>query len=223
MKGCSRIRYYPRLISHNSPKGITLLELTVVILMLTAMLLVSIPNMRGIQERNKLITATREIVGLIRYARAEAITSEHETEIRIDMEKGKYRLDLNKYKYYKVRGSGDILAKKLEQIEQIQDLPRFIRFKKVVTEADPYAREKVAKIVFFPDGSATWANIILENRPQTKGGRGREVTIEVPHATALPCVLEPTDAKTGDKTGAPKEEKKPLEDDLDTLDQIFRE
>jgi Tfp pilus assembly protein FimT len=206
----------------NARKGITLLELTVVIIILSAMMLVSIPNMRGIHERNKMITATRQIVGLLRYARAEAITSEHETEIRIDMEKGKYRLDLNKYKYYQIRGSGDILAKKTEQIEQIRDLPSFLYFKKVVTEADPYGRDKIMKIVFFPDGSATWATIILENRPKRKEDKVRAITIEVPHATGLPCVLKPNQVKTGQNTREQKEEEK-RRMDSETLDQIFKE
>ena len=222
MKGYSRIRNGMRGRPYDPQKGITLLELTVVVIILSAMMLFSIPNMRGIHERNKMITATRQIVGLLRYARAEAITSEHETEIRIDMEKGKYRLDLNKYKYYQIRGSGDVLAKKMEQIEQIQDLPRFLRFKKVVTEMDPSGRGKISKIVFFPDGSATWANITLENRPKRKEDKAREITIEVPHATGLPHVLKPNVAKSGQNTREQKEEEKSRMD-FGTLDQIFKE
>jgi len=222
MKRCSRMRRGMGRKADHAQQGITLLELTIVIIILSAMMLVSIPNMRGVHERNKMITATRQLVGLLRYARAEAVTSEHETEIRIDREKGRYRLDLNKYKYYQIRGSGDILSKRMEQIEQIQDLPRFLRFKKVVTESDPNGQGNISRIVFFPDGSATWANITLENRPKRKEDKAREITIEVPHATGLPHVLKSDTVKTDQII---REQKRENDRGMDfrTLDQIFKE
>lgn len=172
-------------------RGMTLLELSIVIVILGVMMAFSIPNMRGMNDRNKIITSTRKLVGLIRYARAEAITREYETEIRIDVEKGRFRLDLNEYKYQQILGSGDRLEKKRQQLEQIQDLPRDVYFKKVYTELDPQGHEKIARLVFFPDGTATWATINLESHPKYKESKVRNLTIEVSHSTALPDVYNP--------------------------------
>jgi prepilin-type N-terminal cleavage/methylation domain-containing protein len=172
-------------------RGLTLLELSIVIVILGVMMAFSIPNMRGINDKNKLVSSTRQLAGLIRYARAEAITREYETEIRIDLEKGRFRLDLNEYKDQQIFGSGDRLEKKRQQLEQIQDLPRDVKFTKIYTELDPEGHERVARMVFFPDGTATWAAINLESRPKRKDSKVRNLTIEVSHSTGLPNVLDP--------------------------------
>ena len=179
-------------------RGMTLLELSIVLVILAVLTIFSVPNMRGLYERNKLVTSSRELVSLIRYARAEAITNERETEIRIDVKKDRYRLDLNRYKYAEVRGSGDRRSRKPEQVEHIRHLPRFVNFKEVATSIDPEAREKIAKIVFFPNGSATWTTIVLENRPPGKEARVRHMVIEVSHATGLPEVYRMTEQELKD-------------------------
>jgi|GEM_PF-542066 len=204
-----------------STRGMTLLEISIVIVILAALMLFSIPNMRGMHEKNKMTSASRELVSLIRFARSEAITSEHETEIRIDKEKARYRLDLNRYKSARIRGSGDIQSRKREQIERIRYLPRDIYFKKIKTELDPYGREKIARIVFYPDGSALWAEINLESHPKHKESRKRQLFIEVPHATALPNVTKkaPELEKSSEKEQTAGEKPKAVNDfkDLESL------
>lgn len=205
--------------NRNARRGITLLELSIVIVILGVMMAFSIPNMRGMNDKNKLISSTRQLVGLIRYARAEAITREYETEIRIDVEKGRFRLDLNEYKNQRIMGSGDRIEKKRQQLEQIQDLPRDVRFTKVYTELDPQGIERISRIVFFPDGTATWADINLESRPKHKESKVRNLKIEVSHSTALPNVSDP-----GTNASAPppqSQETKSDEDKLESFEIIF--
>jgi prepilin-type N-terminal cleavage/methylation domain-containing protein len=200
-------------------RGMTLLELSIVIVILGVMMAFSIPNMRGVNDRNKLISSTRELAGLIRYARAEAITREYETEIRLDVEKGRFRLDLNEFKNQRIMGSGDRLEKKRQQFEQIRDLPRDVRFTKVYTELDPQGTERIARIVFFPDGTATWADINLESRPKHKDSKVRNLKIEVSHSTALPNVTDP-----GANASAPPpqaQNAKSSEDELESFEIIF--
>ncbi len=172
-------------------RGITLLELMVVIMILAIMTVFVVPNMRGLRERNKLVSASRQIVSLIRYARTEAITGERETEIRFDVEGGRYRLDLNRY-IPSSNGSWSRSEKKRSEFEHIRHLPHFVYFKEVATDADPDSRGKIGRVVFYPDGSATGATIVLENRPPRKKGKTRYMTIEVPPATALPEVYNKT-------------------------------
>ena len=207
----------------NRQRGITLLELTVVIVILSVMLLFSVPSMRGFHEKNKLATSSRRLVSLIRYARAEAITREHETEIRIDTIKHRYRLDLNRYMYLQVSGSGDRDSLKWEQMEQIQSLPPYVTFKKVETEDDPYGREKITKLIFFPDGTVTGAVITLENRPPRKDAKSRSMTIEVPHATGLPEAYTATKENAASKKKEQTATEETDEKDLESFNQFFTE
>lgn len=178
--------------------GFTLIEAMIVVVILSTLLVFAVPNMRGLHERNKLIAASREIAGLIRYARAEAITGEREIEFKIDISNREYNLDLKKYS--RVLGSGDRKAQKPEMIEQVHELPQFVFFKKVETEDDPEGREKTSTLTFYPDGSATGALIILENRtPRSK--KSSFMSIEVSRATALPDVRKLSANDMGLPTG----------------------
>lgn len=173
----------------NANRGVTLLELSVVMMILVILLMFAVPNMRGLQERNKLITTSRKIASLTRYARAEAINGERETQIRIDVKKHRFRLDLMKINT-EILGSYDRKNQKRGKLEQIEYLPKFVYFKSVSTEEDPLGRDKVATISFFPDGSATGTSIILENNLPRKDRKPRYLGIYIAHTTGLPEVFE---------------------------------
>ena len=111
----------------------------------------------------------------------------------------------------------------MEQFEQIRELPKDIHFKKIVSEWDPQAREPVAKIVFFPDGSATWAEISLENRSKRKGAGKRLLNIEVPCATAMPNVkVESPETPQKEQAKQEKEHESP-EAEFRYLDRVFED
>ncbi len=169
----------------------TLMEITIVVVILSALMVVALPNMRGLHERNKIIVSARGLASLVRYARSEAITAEREVEIRIDVEGGRYRLDLMKLDD-KIMGSWDRREQKREQVEQIQTLPDHIYFLKVETDEDPQGREKIARLVFYPDGSATGASLLLENRTPRKDGKSRYMIVNIARATGFPEVSAPS-------------------------------
>jgi prepilin-type N-terminal cleavage/methylation domain-containing protein len=168
-------------------RGVTFVELIIVVVILSILLVFAVPNMRGIYERNKLVSASRQIISLIRYARAESITGEREIELNFDIEKNKYWLDLKKFS--RILGSGDRKAERPELIEQELSLPQFVYFSKVTTEDDEEGREKASIITFYPDGSATGASIVLVNKTPRKKSP-EYLVIEVSHATALPDVYQ---------------------------------
>ena len=168
-------------------RGVTFVELVIVVVILSILLVFAVPNMRGIYERNKLVSASRQIISLIRYARAESITGEREIELNFDIEKNKYWLDLKKFS--RILGSGDRKAERPELIEQELSLPQFVYFSKVTTEDDEEGREKASIITFYPDGSATGASIVLVNKTPRKKSP-EYLVIEVSHATALPDVYK---------------------------------
>ncbi|MCX7000088.1 MAG: GspH/FimT family pseudopilin [Candidatus Sumerlaeota bacterium] len=168
-------------------RGVTFVELVIVVVILSILLVFAVPNMRGIYERNKLVSASRQIISLIRYARAESITGEREIELNFDIEKNKYWLDLKKFS--RILGSGDRKAERPELIEQELSLPQFVYFSKVTTEDDEEGRKKASIITFYPDGSATGASIVLVNKTPRKKSP-EYLVIEVSHATALPEVYQ---------------------------------
>lgn len=168
-------------------RGVTFVELVIVVVILSILLVFAVPNMRGIYERNKLVSASRQIISLIRYARAESITGEREIELNFDIEKNKYWLDLKKFS--RILGSGDRKVERPELIEQELSLPQFVYFSKVTTEDDEEGRKKASIITFYPDGSATGASIVLVNKTPRKKSP-EYLVIEVSHATALPGVYQ---------------------------------
>ena len=168
-------------------RGVTFIELVIVVVILSILLLFAVPNMRGVYERNKLVSASRQIISLIRYARAEAITGEREIELTFDVERNKYWLDLKKFD--RILGSGDRKTERRELIEQENSLPQFVYFNKITTEDDEEGQEKTDVITFYPDGSATGASIVLVNKTPRKKSP-EYLVIEVSHATALPNVYQ---------------------------------
>lgn len=168
-------------------RGVTFIELVIVVMILSILLLFAVPNMRGVYERNKLVSASRQIISLIRYARAEAITGEREIELTFDVERNKYWLDLKKFD--RILGSGDRKTERRELIEQENSLPQFVYFNKITTEDDEEGQEKTDVITFYPDGSATGASIVLVNKTPRKKSP-EYLVIEVSHATALPNVYQ---------------------------------
>jgi len=207
-------------------RGVTLMELAIVVVIISAMLVFSVPNMRGLHEKNKLISSTRKIVSLMRYARSEAITREYETEIRFDTEKGRYRLDLNVYKYTRVMGSGDRQSQKREQIEQIQTLPRYVDFQEITTGEDPEGKEKIPRIIFHPNGTSTGATIVLRNKTPRKGAPVRMMGIDVPYATGLPEVysVDKEGKRKEEEQGTPRETGEQGEQvTVEDFDQFLRE
>lgn len=168
-------------------RGVTFIELVIVVMILSILLLFAVPNMRGVYERNKLVSASRQIISLIRYARAEAITGEREIELTFDVERNKYWLDLKKFD--RILGSGDRKTERRELIEQENSLPQFVYFNKITTEGDEEGQEKTDVITFYPDGSATGASIVLVNKTPRKKSP-EYLVIEVSHATALPNVYQ---------------------------------
>lgn len=193
--------------------------MSIVIVILGVMMAFTIPNMRSMNDKNKLISSTRELVGLIRYARAEAITREYETEIRIDVEKGRFRLDLNEFKNEEVFGSGDRLERRRYQIEQIRNLPRDVKFTKVYAELDPQGVERITRLVFFPDGTATWAEINLQSKPKHKDSKVRNLRIDVSHSTGLPNVYDPGTQAL--KPPVQAQENNEEEDEMQSFEIIF--
>lgn len=58
----------------NRPRGFTIVELMVTVVLAAILFAVAIPSFRGMIVSNRLVTQTNDLIGAINYARSEAIT-----------------------------------------------------------------------------------------------------------------------------------------------------
>jgi len=156
--------------------GITLLEILIVMTILLIMLAFSIPSMKGLHQRNQLHTSAREVVALLKYARGEAVLGEKQVEVRFDVPGDRYRLDLREQDESARRRDREQTRK---TVEKIRYLPLKIHFLEITTQAEADEKSGIAGILFYPNGSATAATIVMQSE------RGRTMTIEVAGATGL--------------------------------------
>lgn len=168
------------LIAGVSPasRGITFLELMIVVVILGVLISVVGANLRGAGQRAALFGAARELVSACNVARQAAISTEREIYLRFDTEHHRWRLRLNispEEEDRHARYDRDAVY----ELEIPRELPAKISFVKIETDTfeDRSSRTKYPQITFYPNGSATEGTIQLASE------RGRKITIEITRAT----------------------------------------
>jgi type II secretion system protein H len=157
-------------------RGVTFLELLVVLTILAMMVAVAFPSMRGMNEHNKLRATARELIALFRYARSEAVFGERTTQVYLDLEKRQYWLDLRTPDPEK----GEYIpGRNKNQFEQKRNLNKDVWFEEITTRDENVIRDKIVALDFYPDGSASPAMVTVANR------RGSMMTIELVKSTGL--------------------------------------
>jgi type II secretion system protein H len=179
--------------THTAPRGVTFLELMVVLTVLAIMVAIAFPTMRGMNEHNKLRATARELVALLRYARSEAVFGERTTQVFLDLEKRQYWLDLRTPDPEK----GEYIpGKNKNQFEQKRNLNKDIWFEEISTRDENVIRDKVVALDFYPDGSASPAMVTVANR------RGSMLTIELVKSTGLTELSKESIAELREKRAA---------------------
>lgn len=158
-------------------RGITLLEILIVLVIIASMALVSAPTMKGFLQKSQLKAAVREFTGVARYARQAAILRNTTTEIWIDFDKDTYQLRVDPLKNTNYRVRNQKRSDTMGQLRQLNEGSRKLFFRTVETAAAK-DKDRFLKIRFFKNGSATPATIVIANATQ-KG----EMTIEITGAT----------------------------------------
>lgn len=167
----------------NRSRGLTFLEIIVVVTILGILLALSSPSLRNMYQKMQLSSSARQIGSLCKYARAAAIMQEGEVRLLVDLETARYRLKLppkvaedDRQSHSRYRNMED---QKKAAVEEPTYLPPDVEFVEILTDAPE--EEQPGKwqtvLVYYQNGSATPCVMTLENR------RGRRVTIEVQHAT----------------------------------------
>lgn len=173
-----RSRHNPR-----SNRGMTLMEILIVVTIIVVMFGVSFPMMRGYNEHNKLRAAAREFVALMKYARTEAVLREHATGIFVDYGKRQFWLDLREVD--PKTGTIDPKRKKTS-LEIKRELNKDIWIDEIVTEDKNIVKDKVVAIDFYPDGSCSGVLMTVANR------EGAKLTVELLKSTGLTEVYKGT-------------------------------
>ncbi|MGC8740135.1 MAG: pilus assembly FimT family protein [Candidatus Sumerlaeaceae bacterium] len=173
-----------------SQRAMTLLELLTVMTILTVLMGVAFPTLRAFNEKNKLRATVREIVALMKYARAEAVFGQRTTEVFFDLDKRQFWVDLREPD----TKTGDYNPKrKKHQLEGKRTLNQDLWFDEVTTYDDNIINDKIVAVDFYPDGSSSPLLLTVANRA------GAKLTIEVLKSTGR---TEVTPGTIADKRAA---------------------
>ncbi len=160
-------------------RGVTLLEVLVVVVILGALIAISIPNMKGFSQRTALRGAASEILSGCNVARQAAIATQREVYVLFDIEHDRWRIHMNvaEDEEREMRYSRDAIY----DLEMVHELPPNVYFTEVTSESEPVEQENrgdpLPVVVYYPDGSASPATVGLKNQ------RDRIMTVEVSGAT----------------------------------------
>ncbi len=126
-------------MSARSQGGFTLIELLVVLLIMGALITLAPAAFHRIMPGLEMKTAAREVAGVLREARGQAIRDNRETAVLIDTEQKLYRLG--------PAARGHALSAALQVT--------------LVTAASEQLDDTRGRIRFFPDGTSTGGRVTL--------------------------------------------------------------
>jgi general secretion pathway protein H len=120
-------------------RGLTLLEILIVLSLMAIIAAVAVPMVSGNVSNTELKSAAREIAAGLRYARSEALAGKRETVVIYDLERRVFRVDRDPREH---------------------PLPRGIGMKVTGAQSD-IANEHVGAIRFFPDGGSNGGRVTI--------------------------------------------------------------
>lgn len=166
-------------------RAVSFMEIMIVLVILGIMIAVTIPSMKGFYQKNQISAAARELAQVARYARQQAILRNATTEIRLDIDENRYRLELEpeSTNRRRSRSSRRDRSQPMERVRYLDAKREEIFFKLVESTTDPFGRDNVAKIRFFKNGAASPSTIVIARD-------SRQMTIEIAGATGAIRVYE---------------------------------
>lgn len=170
--------------------GFTLIEITVVVMIVLLLTAVTLPRMRGTMQHMRLKQAGRDVASVMRLARDCAVVKGSPVEVIFAMnDKGsdQYQLVLLEDNMERIkpkarrswhRGEEKLGIPGLEWL-RVRSLPEEVYFAQVSSSAPLTEEKKRPRIIFYPDGTATGGTVSIQDV------RNRTVSIEVYKATGL--------------------------------------
>ena len=165
-------------VPRGSARGVTFLEIMVVLVVLGVLAAVTAPNFTGSHERNKLKAATRELALLAKYARQQAVLRNTRTEIYVDVQEHKYWLDLTPPDMpRRIRSSRRDRRGNMEADHFLDKRQGRIQFLSATSAADEELEPDVSRIQFHRNGSASAATVVIVDQKE------RQMTVEITGST----------------------------------------
>ena len=176
----------------------TFLELVVVITIIGLLIAAGVPHMQKSQRKSELRMAARNIVSVLKYARAEAVSRRQRVEVRFDLKEHLFRMDLL------IDGIPASMREeqelRVDSEEEIHRLPRTKDLKRVaiskiytfdqVTQInDEEGQPTIVALRFYPRGTATGAIIVLQTL-RNKKDKEEYMTVELFRTTGIVEVYE---------------------------------
>ena len=149
----------------NAPKGFTILELILVLVVAAIAMAVAVPNLQPAMVNAQLRAATQDVASALRHTRGQALSLGREAA---------FVLNVNRH-FYRVSGRGKPYA-----------LPDSVKLS--LFTADYLQGEGQGSIVFYPDGSATGGRVTLK-------GAGKTRVVDVNWLTGSVVIREESDEK----------------------------
>ena len=157
--------------------GFTLLELILVMVIISTVLAMAAPSLRGFFSSRKIHDAASNILSMIRYARTQAITDGRTYRLNFDYDRGVYWLTSN------AQGAFDVLNSEFGREFLLPDDTTV----KIEKDDDKNGTEEY--IDFFPQGMAETGTITLTDR------RGDVIEITSPSPVETYRIVE-SDSET---------------------------
>ena len=153
-------------------QGVALLELLVVVLIIGLISALVVPSMGKFMTGVKLRTGSRDVMNILRIARETAIREQAPHKVRVDFVHGSILLT-------------DAYGGLLRQY----DLGKDVEIEAIRIEGADTKRQEVVDIIFFPEGSATAAELVLKNP-----GTENRVVLLTDAVTGTVQILPPKDS-----------------------------
>lgn len=176
---------------HSRRAGYTFLEVLLVIGILSMLMAIAFPKMKGAFHRGEIESAARELTATLRYARHAAIMRGDGAEVRFDPETGRFKMNPIRLDEdgnpagmdSSVGGGKDGKGFKVTaDARGIKTLPDSVFFTLIHSTAPLTDNSDMPRIIFYPDGSATAGKIGIQNE------RGKALNVNIFRTTGMAMV-----------------------------------
>lgn len=153
-----------------SQRGFTFIEVLLVVMLVLILMAMAFPKMGGTFRRGEIESSARELVGVLRYARHLAVLRHGGTQVTINPEAGKYQLTLVDLDPdgLPIDGQEVLLPDESDfrvpdDVRGVKALADSVFFTLIDSTAPTMSPGNLPRVIFYPDGSATAAQISIQN------------------------------------------------------------
>ncbi len=168
-------------------RGFTFIEIMMVMVIVMLLLAISLPRLQGSWQKARLKRAGRDIAGMLRYARNAAVLRELPCEVRFDPEESLYQFVMldefqqpieQKRRRRRRRPEDKIdfsVGGDVAGVRRLDD----VYISAIYTAAPLTEDTERPRIIYYADGSATPATIVLQD------SKDRAINVEVYRTTGM--------------------------------------